>query len=58
MESSLMTLGFALLALVGDVAAQRPNVLIFLADDAGWGDFGHSGNRRVRTPNIDSIAMR
>ncbi|HUY90593.1 MAG TPA: arylsulfatase [Pirellulales bacterium] len=37
-------------------AAERPNVVIFLADDAGWGDYSHSGNRQVATPNIDSIA--
>ncbi len=36
----------------------RPNVVIFLADDAGWGDYGHSGNRQVATPHIDSIAQR
>lgn len=33
-----------------------PNVVIFLADDAGWGDYGHSGNLQLRTPAIDSIA--
>lgn len=37
-------------------AAPRPNVVIFLADDAGWGDYSHSGNQQVSTPNIDSIA--
>lgn len=37
-------------------AAPRPNVVIFLADDAGWGDYGHSGNCQVATPNIDLIA--
>jgi arylsulfatase A-like enzyme len=37
--------------------AQSPNVVIFLADDAGWGDYSHSGNTQVRTPNIDSIAQ-
>lgn len=37
-------------------AEPRPNVVIFLADDAGWGDYGHSGNRQVATPHIDSIA--
>lgn len=43
---------------IGLAAAEgkRPNVVIFLADDAGWGDFSHSGNQQVRTPNIDSIA--
>jgi arylsulfatase A-like enzyme len=33
-----------------------PNVVVFLADDAGWGDYGHSGNLLLRTPAIDSIA--
>jgi len=37
-------------------AAQPPNVIVFLADDAGWGDYSHNGNTNVRTPNIDSIA--
>jgi arylsulfatase A-like enzyme len=39
------------------VFAERPNVVVFLADDAGWGDYSHSGNRMVSTPNIDSIAQ-
>jgi arylsulfatase A-like enzyme len=37
-------------------ADPHPNVVIFLADDAGWGDFGRSGNRQVATPHIDSLA--
>lgn len=36
--------------------AVNPNVVIFLADDAGWGDYSHSGNTQSSTPNIDSIA--
>ncbi len=34
----------------------RPNVVIFLADDAGWGDYSRNGNQQVATPHIDSIA--
>jgi len=37
-------------------AAQKPNVVILLADDAGWGDYSFSGNTNLRTANIDSIA--
>ena len=37
---------------------ERPNVVVFLSDDAGWGDFGISGNRQVATPRIDSIGRR
>jgi arylsulfatase A-like enzyme len=36
--------------------AAPPNLVIFLADDAGWGDYSFSGNTQVATPNIDSIA--
>ena len=34
----------------------KPNVVIFLADDAGWGDYSGNGNKQVRTPHIDGIA--
>jgi arylsulfatase A-like enzyme len=36
--------------------ARRPNVIIFLADDSGWGDYSIHGNRNLSTPRIDSIA--
>jgi arylsulfatase A-like enzyme len=36
-------------------AAPRPNIVIFLADDSGWGDYSLNGNTNLRTPNIDSI---
>ena len=34
----------------------KPNVLIFLSDDQGWGDLSVHGNSQLRTPNIDSLA--
>lgn len=37
-------------------AATQPNILIFLADDSGWGDYSFNGNTNLKTPNIDSIA--
>ncbi|HUG69882.1 MAG TPA: arylsulfatase [Pirellulaceae bacterium] len=36
----------------------HPNVVVFLADDAGWGDYSHSGNTQLATPNIDAIARQ
>jgi arylsulfatase A-like enzyme len=36
-------------------AGARPNVVIFLADDGGWGDVSSNGNTNLATPNIDSI---
>lgn len=38
--------------------AGQPNVVIFLADDAGWGDYGFNGNQQIATPNIDRIARQ
>lgn len=35
--------------------SSHPNVVVFLADDAGWGDYGINGNQMANTPNIDSI---
>lgn len=35
---------------------RRPNIVILLADDQGWGDLGATGNTQVRTPAIDSLA--
>lgn len=35
--------------------APPPNVLIFLADDLGWGDVGYHGSD-IQTPNIDRLA--
>ena len=46
----------AALLLSAALSEARPNVVIFLADDAGWGDYSHSGNTQLSTPNIDSIA--
>jgi arylsulfatase len=37
-------------------AADRPNVVFFLADDLGWGDVGCYGQTKIRTPNIDRLA--
>src|SRR5688572_18353146 len=37
-------------------AAPRPNVVVILTDDQGWGDLSASGNTDLSTPNIDSLA--
>ncbi len=56
MKAVLSLLALLLLATASSIAAATPNVVIFLADDAGWGDYSRNGNTMVRTPNIDSIA--
>jgi arylsulfatase A-like enzyme len=41
----------------GQSNQDRPNVVIFLSDDQGWGDFSISGNTNIETPNIDKLAV-
>lgn len=37
-------------------SSDRPNVVVILTDDQGWGDLSFNGNMNLSTPNIDSIA--
>ena len=53
-----LLMGFCLLGgqILADNPSRHPNVIVLLSDDQGWGDLGFTGNRFVRTPNIDRIA--
>ena len=37
-------------------APSRPNIVLIIADDQGYGDLGHTGNRVIKTPHIDALA--
>jgi len=43
-------------AVPGAPSVTRPNVLLIITDDQGFGDFGFTGNKLVRTPNMDRLA--
>src|SRR5688572_30233142 len=55
--ATVCALACALLLAVDVHAANpsRPNVVVLLADDQGWGDLGMNGNTNLSTPNIDSL---
>ena len=41
---------------VGLAEDKRPNVIVILTDDQGWGDLSCHGNVNIATPNIDKLA--
>ena len=57
--ATLVALTF--LGVPGQLLAQtvedtRPNILVFISDDMGWGQPGFNGGTQVPTPNMDRIA--
>jgi arylsulfatase len=59
MSTSYRLLACALLVLgaAPSLAAERPNVLIVLADDLGWSDLGCYGGE-IQTPHLDELARQ
>ncbi len=63
MHLSAVLLVFALTACAasaprpGGGTARRPNVVIIITDDQGYGDLGANGNTHIRTPNLDALAV-
>ncbi len=37
-------------------AAEKPNIILVMADDQGWGDMAYNGHPLLKTPNFDKAA--
>src|SRR5262245_59679363 len=59
-RSALIALAMAIVAVVSVRAepAKRPNVVLIITDDQGYGDLGVHGNAKIRTPNLDRLAQQ
>src|SRR4051794_17173337 len=49
---------FSAPARAADTPAPRPNIVLIMADDLGYGDVGCYGATKVATPNIDRLAAQ
>jgi len=36
----------------------RPNIVLMMADDLGWGDTGYNGHRQIQTPHLDEMSRQ
>ena len=57
MSTRILTIAAFVLLTAGLAGAQsRPNVVLIMTDDAGYGDLGVYGATDIRTPNLDGLA--
>ncbi|MFC2087737.1 sulfatase-like hydrolase/transferase, partial [Bacteroidota bacterium] len=36
--------------------SEKPNIILCMSDDQGWGDMGYNGHPVLKTPNFDKVA--
>ena len=44
------------LAAIPSLASEKPNIILCMTDDQGWGDTGYNGHPFLKTPHLDRMA--
>ena len=56
MNNSHLLISFIFLCLITGLFGKKPNVVIVITDDQGYGDLGCTGNPVIKTPHTDKLA--
>ena len=52
----LVSTALVLLAIASTAWAEKPNIVLVMADDQGYGDAGYTGHPIVETPHLDAMS--
>jgi arylsulfatase A-like enzyme len=55
-EKRFVLMGLLLIGCMAYAETRKPNIVVVVADDMGWGDSGTFGNELIQTPNMDRLA--
>ncbi len=53
---TLLLLAVSWVVTTGALSAERPHIVLVMADDMGWGQTGYAGHPILKTPNLDAMA--
>jgi arylsulfatase A len=58
MRYAISLVVFATCAVLAAAGEKKPNIVVILADDLGWGDVSFNGRKEWATPNLDKLATK
>ena len=54
--NAILLVAFSTLSVAHGADVSKPNIILVMADDQGWGDVGYNGHPFVKTPELDAMA--